>query len=100
MVTAALRACSPLPSVSFLLTSTRPYASKFSLSGACALQMARVGAAFLQPEVTTLAWLHLLLLDLFQARCVDCPYAAQLLVKRGAYQAPACMSAYSSRRVV
>ena len=41
---AALRACSPLPSVG------------------------RVAAAFLQPEATTLAWLHLLLLDLFQAR--------------------------------
>lgn len=31
--------------------------------------MGRVAAAFLQAEVTTLAWLHLLLLDLFQARC-------------------------------
>ncbi len=41
---AALRACAPLPSVG------------------------RVAAAFLQAEVTALAWLHLLLLDLFQAR--------------------------------
>ena len=41
---ATLRACSPLPSVG------------------------RVAAAFLQAEATALTWLHLLLLDLFQAR--------------------------------
>ena len=46
---AALRACSPLPN------------------------MARVAAAFLKAEVTTLAWLHLLLLDLFQARWSPVP---------------------------
>ncbi|KAK9845335.1 hypothetical protein WJX81_003690 [Elliptochloris bilobata] len=46
VVLAALRSCSPLPS------------------------MGRVTAAFLQAEVTALAWFHLLLLDLFQARSV------------------------------
>ena len=53
-------------------------------------QVARVAAAFMRAEVTALAWLHLLLLDLFQARWI--PPQVLLHVTSTVYQTPPRLS--------
>ena len=76
---AAVRSCSPLPDVSAPAMGQRPcrhlvtvmFAATFS-STKCMmhLQVHAVASMFRTAEVTVVAWLHLLLLDIFQARSV------------------------------